>query len=108
MNIQPILEDGTTPNLVVEKRKELRTACHGELEIMTLGFLQRVLSGTLQNLSPSGFCILLKRQLAAGTNISTVIDEELIFGCVQHSVADPAGFVTGIQIKYALRRNDAA
>jgi len=108
MNIQPILEDGTTPNLVVEKRKEPRTACHGEVEIMTLGFLQRVLSGTLHNLSPSGFCILLKRHLATGTNITTVIDEELIFGCVLHTVASTEGFLTGIQIKYAVRRSDAA
>jgi hypothetical protein len=101
-------EDEMTPEVVVDNRKEPRSPCNGEIEIMTLGFFQRVFSGTLKDSSPSGLCILLKSELSEGTKVTAVIDDELIFGSVKYTVPVSEGFSTGIQIRYAIRRSHAA
>ncbi len=104
MNLHPSSDAVITIARKLDQRKETRTRCTGLVEVMTLGFRQRILSGTLQDMSPSGLCIHLNRRLSRGTVITTIVDNELIFGSVRYTVIVPDGVRTGIQIDTRRRR----
>jgi len=94
---------------ICDGREKPRTTCRGTaVEVATLGFFPRILSGTLQDRSPMRLCIHLKRRLKKGAEIATVIDDELIFGRVEYAAPILDAIKTGIQIRYTIRRGDTA
>ena len=82
--------------------------CNQIVEVMTLGARQRVFPGILQNTSPSGLCLLLKRRLPKDATIATIVGDELIVGSVRYAVRGPEGVRTGVQIRCSTRRSEAA
>jgi hypothetical protein len=94
---------------IADGRETPRTTCRGTaVEIATLGFFPRILSGTLQDRSPMRLCVHLKRRLKKGAEIATVIDDELIFGRVEYTAPILDAIKTGIQIRYTIRPSDSA
>lgn len=81
-----------------DQRREPRERRSGNLQIMTLGFRQRVLSGVLYDVSNSGLCIHLKRRIAKGVIVVTTLDNQVRYGSVQYCTRVPEGMKTGIQI----------
>ncbi len=81
-----------------DRRNDNRSFCADLVEVVwSEGGRTRHKVANLEDISPSGICLMLDCPLLSGIEISVRCGESELVGVVRHSTSHPAGFLLGVE-----------
>jgi hypothetical protein len=80
-----------------ERRLEIRLLCSDLIRVRLEGAAGREIDANLEDISPSGACVLLEQPVAAGAAISLLCRKRKFRGVVKYCVHHEIGYLAGVQ-----------
>jgi len=82
---------------MVEKRAEPRLLCSDLIRVRVAGAGREDLTANLEDISPSGACVLVEEPLPVGTAVCLVCHQCQFSGQVKYCVHNGIGYLAGIR-----------
>lgn len=82
---------------MMERRTQGRLWCSDLIRVRLEGARRAELQANLENISPSGACVLLEEPLPVGTTVVLVCRRRRFWGTVRYCVHHEIGYFAGVQ-----------